>query len=224
MKQIKDKYFVPFIEPKPLQARIKALAQEVNKDYAGKNPLLIGVLNGSFMFVGDLFKSIDIECEITFIRVSSYQSTASSGTVKQILGLKEDIQNRDIIIVEDIVDTGMTMQEILGQLASNNPASIKVMTLLFKPTALKVPLKLDYVGFEIENKFVVGYGLDYDGFGRNLDAILGFGGIIVFLFPSYQRFIIRFDCRLLWLSDKFHTMPFGFSNNLNVLAKCLYYI
>ena len=171
MKQIKDKYFVPFIEPKPLQARIKALAQEVNKDYAGKNPLLIGVLNGSFMFVGDLFKSIDIECEITFIRVSSYQSTESTGKVKQILGLKEDIQNRDIIIVEDIVDTGMTMQEILGQLASNNPASIRVMTLLFKPTALKVPLKLDYVGFEIENKFVVGYGLDYDGFGRNLDAI-----------------------------------------------------
>lgn len=171
MKQIKDKQFVPFIEAQPLQARIKALAQEVNKDYAGKNPLLIGVLNGSFMFVGDLFKSIDIECEITFIRVSSYQSTESTGNVKQILGLKEDIQNRDIIIVEDIVDTGMTMQEILGQLAAQKPASIKIMTMLFKPTALKVPLKLDYVGFEIENKFVVGYGLDYDGFGRNLDAI-----------------------------------------------------
>jgi hypoxanthine phosphoribosyltransferase len=171
MKQIKDKHFVPFIEAQPLQARIKALAQEVNKDYAGKNPLLIGVLNGSFMFVGDLFKSIDIECEITFIRVSSYQSTESMGKVKQILGLKEDIQNRDIIIVEDIVDTGMTMQEILGQLASQKPASIKIMTLLFKPEALKVPLKLDYVGFEIENKFVVGYGLDYDGLGRNLDAI-----------------------------------------------------
>lgn len=171
MKQIRDKFFVPFIESSPLQSRIKSLAQEINKDYAGKNPLLIGVLNGSFMFVGDLFKSIDIECEITFIRVSSYQSTESTGKVKQILGLKEDIQNRDIIIIEDIVDTGMTMQEILGQLASQKPASIKIMTMLFKPTALKVPLKLDYVGFEIENKFVVGYGLDYDGLGRNLDAI-----------------------------------------------------
>ncbi len=171
MKQIKDKTFVPFIAAETLQARIKTLAQEINKDYAGKNPILIGVLNGSFMFVGDLFKSIDIECEITFIRVSSYQSTESTGKVKQILGLKEDIQQRDIIIIEDIVDTGMTMQEVLGQLAANNPASIKVMTMLFKPSALKVPLKLDYVGFEIENKFVVGFGLDYDGFGRNLDAI-----------------------------------------------------
>lgn len=171
MKQIRDKTFVPFIESAPLQERIKVLAQEVNKDYEGKNPLLIGVLNGSFMFVADLFKSIEIECEITFIRVSSYQSTESSGKVKQILGLKEDIQNRDVIIVEDIVDTGMTMQEILGQLASQKPASIKIMTMLFKPSALKVPLKLDYVGFEIENKFVVGFGLDYDGFGRNLDAI-----------------------------------------------------
>lgn len=171
MKQVRDKSFVPFIESAILQERIKTLAQEINKDYAGKNPLLIGVLNGSFMFVADLFKSIDIECEITFIRVSSYQSTESTGKVKQILGLKEEIQNRDIIIVEDIVDTGMTMQEILGQLASQKPASIKIMTMLFKPEALKVPLKLDYVGFEIENKFVVGYGLDYDGFGRNLDAI-----------------------------------------------------
>ncbi len=171
MKQIKDKNFVPFIEAEALQSRIKALGQEINKDFAGKNPLLIGVLNGSFMFVGDLFKYIDIDCEISFIRVSSYQSTESTGKVKQILGLKEDIKNRDIIIIEDIVDTGMTMQEILGQMASNHPSSIKVMTLLFKPTALKVPLKLDYVGFEIENKFVVGYGLDYDGLGRNLDAI-----------------------------------------------------
>ncbi|GGD47452.1 hypoxanthine phosphoribosyltransferase [Emticicia aquatilis] len=171
MKQIRDKSFVPFIEHNPLQDRIKALAQEINKDYAGKNPLLIGVLNGSFMFIADLFKSIEIECEVTFIRVSSYQSTESTGKVKQVLGLKEDIQNRHIVIVEDIVDTGMTMQEILGQLAAKQPASIKIMTMLFKPEALKVPLKLDYVGFEIENKFVVGYGLDYDGYGRNLDAI-----------------------------------------------------
>ena len=171
MKQIKDKNFVPFIEAERLQNRIKELAQQLNKDYEGKNPLLIGVLNGSFMFIGDLFKSIDIACEVTFIRVASYQSTESTGQVKQILGLKEDIKNRHVVIVEDIVDTGMTMQEVLGQLASNKPASIKILTLLYKPEALKVPLKVHYVGFEIETKFVVGYGLDYDGYGRNLDAI-----------------------------------------------------
>ncbi|WP_337040578.1 hypoxanthine phosphoribosyltransferase [Emticicia sp. 17c] len=171
MKQIKDKHFIPFIEADKLQARIRNLAQEINKDYAGKNPLLIGVLNGSFMFIGDLFKSIEIDCEVTFIRVSSYQHTESTGEVKQIIGLKEDIKNRHVIIVEDIVDTGMTMQEVLGQLASNKPASIKILTLLYKPEALKVPLKVDYIGFSIETKFVVGYGLDYDGMGRNLDAI-----------------------------------------------------
>ena len=171
MKQIKDKNFVPFIESQALQARIKEMGQQLNKDYNGKNPLLIGVLNGSFMFIGDLFKSIEIACEVTFIRVASYLSTDSTGHVKQILGLKEDIKNRHVIIVEDIVDTGMTMQEVLGQLASQKPASIKIMTLLYKPEALKVPLKVDYAGFEIENKFVIGYGLDYDGMGRNLDAI-----------------------------------------------------
>ncbi|RYU97155.1 hypoxanthine phosphoribosyltransferase [Emticicia agri] len=171
MKQIKDKNFIPFIESPTLQARVRELGQQLNKDYSGKNPLLIGVLNGSFMFIGDLFKSIEIECEVTFIRVASYHNTESTGQVKQILGLKEDIKNRHIIIVEDIVDTGMTMQEVLGQLASQKPASIKILTLLYKPEALKVPLKVDYIGFEIETKFVVGYGLDYDGMGRNLDAI-----------------------------------------------------
>lgn len=171
MKQIKDKHFVPFIKSDALQSRIRELGQQLSKDYANKNPLLIGVLNGSFMFVADLFKNIDIDCEITFIRVSSYQSTESTGQVKQIIGLKESIQGRHVIIVEDIVDTGLTMQEVLGQMASMKPESIKIMTLLYKPDALKVPLKLDYVGFEIENRFVVGYGLDYDNLGRNLDEI-----------------------------------------------------
>lgn len=171
MKQIKDKYFVPFIKSDALQSRIRELGQQLSKDYANKNPLLIGVLNGSFMFVADLFKNIDIECEVTFIRVSSYQSTESTGQVKQIIGLKESIQGRHVIIIEDIVDTGLTMQEVLGQMASMKPESIKIMTLLYKPEAIKVPLKLDYVGFEIENRFVVGYGLDYDNLGRNLDEI-----------------------------------------------------
>ncbi|PLK42339.1 hypoxanthine phosphoribosyltransferase [Emticicia sp. TH156] len=171
MKHIKDKNFVPFIESETLQTRIKALAHQINKDYEGKNPLLIGVLNGSFMFVSDLFKSIEIDCEITFIRVASYQKTESTGQVKQILGLTEDVKYRHVIIVEDIVDTGLTMHEVLAQLAALKPASLKIMSLLLKPDALKVPLKVDYTGFEIENKFVVGFGLDYDGQGRNLDAI-----------------------------------------------------
>ncbi len=171
MKQIKDKQFVPFIEKDTVNERIKELAQQINHDYEGQNPLLIGVLNGAFMFIGELFKHLEIDCEITFIRVASYNSTESSGQVKQILGLKENIAGRPCIIVEDIVDTGLTMQEVLGQLAAQKPDSLKIMTLLFKPTALKVPLKIDYAGFEIENRFVIGYGLDYDGLGRNLDGI-----------------------------------------------------
>ena len=171
MKQIKDKFFVPFIGKEALQNRIQALAQEINNDYAGKNPLLIGVLNGSFMFIGDLFKYLTIECEVSFIRVSSYQSTHTTGKVKQILGLKESIENRHVIIVEDIVDTGLTMQEILGYMAARKPESLKVMTLLFKPSALRTDIKLAYVGFEIENRFVVGYGLDYMEAGRNLEEI-----------------------------------------------------
>lgn len=171
MKQIKDKQFVLLINRDAINDRIKALAQQINADYAGKNPLLIGVLNGAFMFIAELFKHLEIDCEITFIRVASYHNTESSGQVKQILGLKENIAGRPCIIVEDIVDTGLTMQEVLGQLASQKPDSLKIMTLLYKPAALKVPLKIDYVGFEIENRFVVGYGLDYDGLGRNLDEI-----------------------------------------------------
>ncbi|MFN4085209.1 MAG: hypoxanthine phosphoribosyltransferase [Spirosomataceae bacterium] len=171
MIHIRDKSFVPFLSAKTLQARILELAQELNTDYRDKDPLFIGVLNGAFVFLSDLFKCIEIPCEVTFVRVSSYQSMNSTGQVKQILGLQEDIQNRHIILVEDIVDTGLTMQQITQQILGLQPASLAIVTLLHKPEALEAEIDLDYVGFEIENKFVVGYGLDYDGQGRNLDAV-----------------------------------------------------
>lgn len=171
MIQVKDKYFVELLSNNTLQERIQSLAAELMNDYKDKDPLLIGVLNGSFMFLSDLFKALHIDCEVSFIRVSSYSQTASTGEVKKILGLKESIENRHILIVEDIVDSGLTLSQVKEQLLEHNPASLKIVTLLNKPDAMKVNLPLDYIGFKIENKFVVGYGLDYDEKGRNLDAI-----------------------------------------------------
>jgi hypoxanthine phosphoribosyltransferase len=169
--QIEDKTFETFIDRSTLESRIAALGKEISTDYDAKLPLLIGVLNGSFMFVAELFKSLSIPCEVTFVRLSSYQKTQTSGQVREVLGLNQSIKNRHIIIVEDIVDTGLTMSELLYKLSVEKPASIQVATMLFKPEALKMPLDIKYVGFEIENRFVVGYGLDYDEQGRNLDAI-----------------------------------------------------
>lgn len=169
--QVHDKHFEVFIEKSVIEDRIVALAAIINKDYEGKKPLFLAILNGSFMFAAELMKSVTVACEITFLRVSSYQATESSGKVHQILGLLENIEGRDIVVVEDIVDTGLTMIEIKQQLMAQNPASLSVVTLFQKPEALKQPLDVEYVGFEIENKFVLGYGLDYDGLGRNLSDL-----------------------------------------------------
>ncbi|PWK28876.1 hypoxanthine phosphoribosyltransferase [Arcicella aurantiaca] len=169
--QVHDKHFEVFIEKSVIENRIAALASSINQDYEGKRPLFLAILNGSFMFAAELMKSISVSCEITFLRVSSYQATESSGKVHQILGLLENIEGRDIVVVEDIVDTGLTMIEIKQQLMAQNPASLSVVTLFQKPEALKQPLEVEYVGFEIENKFVLGYGLDYDGLGRNLSDL-----------------------------------------------------
>jgi len=171
MIHIRDKSFIPFLSSSAIQSRILELAKEINDDYQDKNPLFIGVLNGAFVFLSDLFKRIEIPCEVTFVRVSSYQNTQSTGSVKQILGLQEDIRDRHILLVEDIVDTGLTMQQILQEVLALQPASVATVTLLHKPEALAAEIDLNYVGFEIENKFVVGYGLDYNGQGRNLDAV-----------------------------------------------------
>ena len=172
MLLINDKAFVPFISAEAIQTRIQKLANQINQDYADKNPLLVVVLNGAFIFAADLMKSLTIPCEITFIRVASYTATESTGQLKQILGLSESIASRNLIVIEDIVDTGLTICEVCDQLRAQNPASIVIATLLFKPAALRKQVELRYVGFEIENQFVLGYGLDYDGLGRNTKEIL----------------------------------------------------
>lgn len=169
--QIHDKHFEVFINKAHIEHRIVELASKINEDYHGKRPLFLAILNGSFMFAAELMKSVNLACEITFLRVSSYQATQSSGKVHEILGLLENIENRDVIVVEDIVDTGLTMIEIKQQLLAQNPASLSIITLFQKPKALKQPIDIQYIGFEIENKFVLGYGLDYDGLGRNLSDL-----------------------------------------------------
>jgi hypoxanthine phosphoribosyltransferase len=171
MIQIHDKTFVPFISREEIAARLTLLAESISRDYKEKCPLFIIVLNGSFMFASDLLKCINIPCEITFIRVASYSQTQSTGSIREIIGLHEDISGRDVIILEDIVDTGLTMHQLISQISAKNPLSIEVATLLHKPEALCKPLYMKYIGFNIQNQFVVGYGLDYDGQGRNLDAI-----------------------------------------------------
>ncbi|MDN3586673.1 hypoxanthine phosphoribosyltransferase [Pedobacter aquatilis] len=170
--KVEDKEFEIFLENDTLNKRIRLLGIQMNVDYEGKCPLFIGVLNGSFLFMADLIKEIDVPCEVAFMRVASYQGTESSGNVKELIGLPDNLDGRDIVIVEDIVDTGLTLTHILKTIKEKNPASVKVASLLLKPAALKHQIdELDYIGFEIPNEFVVGYGLDYNGLGRNLTDI-----------------------------------------------------
>ncbi|RAK02155.1 hypoxanthine phosphoribosyltransferase [Larkinella arboricola] len=171
MLTIKDKNFVPFIDQNKLKNRIVQLADQINHDYRDKEPLLVVVLNGAFIFAAELMTHLTIPCRVTFIRVSSYQQTASTGVVRELLGLSESIAGQDVILIEDIIDTGLTIQEVSRQLMQQQPTSLEIATMLFKPEALKVEVDIKYIGFEIENQFVVGYGLDYDGFGRNAKEI-----------------------------------------------------
>ncbi|MEN8928163.1 MAG: adenylate kinase [Flavobacteriales bacterium] len=169
--KLHDKTFSPFISKQKIETEIARVATQINRDYTDKKPLLIGILNGSVLFFADLLKQLDIDCEVAFLRVSSYKGTETTGNVKKVLGLDKDIENTDVIIVEDIVDTGITLENIIEDLSSNNPKSLKVATLLFKPNAYQKDYPIDYVGFEVGNEFLVGYGLDYDEIGRNLDEI-----------------------------------------------------
>jgi hypoxanthine phosphoribosyltransferase len=167
-----DKQFELFIENDSIAKRTRLIGLELNADYEDRCPIFIGILNGSFLFMGDLLKEVEIPCEVDFIRVSSYAGTASSGAIKEVFGISNDLKGRDVILVEDIVDTGLTLKFILEKVYQQQPASIRICTLLYKPAAILMPMEeLEYIGFEIPNEFVVGYGLDYNGLGRNLKDI-----------------------------------------------------
>ena len=172
MITVHDLTFEPFLTAEQIRARVRELGKELTQKYAHKNPILLGVLNGAFIFMADLARACDMTCEISFVKLHSYVGTSSSKTITTALGLELEIRNRHIIVVEDIVDSGRTMQYFLELLEQQQPASVTLVTLLFKPDALQVKLPIDYVGFTIPNHFVIGYGLDYDGLGRNLPDIL----------------------------------------------------
>lgn len=166
-----DKTFKPYLTESEILEKIKQLAADLDSFYSGKKPLFIAILNGSFMFAADLFKQLTIEAEICFIKLASYKGTKSTGHVITAIGLDTDITNRHIIILEDIIDTGKTLHEFLPQVHNQQPASLKVAVLLHKPEAKKFDVPIDYCCFTIPNRFVLGYGLDYDGYGRNLKEI-----------------------------------------------------
>lgn len=165
---IHNKKFVPYLADAELQEGILKVAHQINHDYKGKKPLFIAVLNGAFMFASDLLKKIEIDCEISFVKISSYAQMSSTGNIKELIGVNQSLKDKDIIVLEDIIDTGNSMVSILPTLQQGNPKSIALATLLHKPEALQHKLKIDYIAFNIPNKFVVGYGLDYDELGRNL--------------------------------------------------------
>ena len=169
--QIHDKKFTLSITEEEIQAAVKRVGEAINRDLAETNPLFICVLNGAFMFAGDLMKVVNFPWEITFVKLSSYEGIYTSGNVKEIFGLNESIVGRNVVVVEDIVDTGITMEKIIESLNAKGAKSIKVATFLQKPEALQRDITVDYVAMKIPNQFIVGYGLDYDGYGRNLKEI-----------------------------------------------------
>lgn len=169
--QIKDRHFSVFIDEQRLSKRIAEMSITISNELVNKDPLFIAILNGAFMFASDLFKELNFPCQISFIKVASYHGTQSTGKVDQLVGLKESIEGRNIVLIEDIIDTGVTMKHLLDQLQAHKPASICIATLLLKREALKEDITPNYIGFEVPHQFLVGYGLDYDGYGRNLKHI-----------------------------------------------------
>jgi hypoxanthine phosphoribosyltransferase len=169
--KVHDKLFKPYITAEQISEQVKRVASEIDRDYKNKKPLFIAILNGAFMFAADLFREVAIESEICFIKLASYKGVASSGQVVTAIGLDVDIVGREVIIIEDIIDTGKTLSHFLPQLKHHHPASLKIAALLHKPEAMVYDIKIHYLGFTVPNKFLVGYGLDYDGLGRNMKEI-----------------------------------------------------
>ncbi|WP_291725758.1 hypoxanthine phosphoribosyltransferase [Bernardetia sp.] len=172
--QIQDKYFVPYLSEQEMQQRVQELGKQIATDYSDKKPLLLCILNGSFVFAADLVRTMDTVCQVSFLKYSSYVKDKSSEEAKDLLGIKglnEELKDRHLIVVEDIVDTGTTMNKLLKELDTHHPASIEIATCLFKPDALKFDISPKYVAFSIPNHFVIGYGLDYDNYGRHLSGI-----------------------------------------------------
>lgn len=169
--QLHDKTFEPFISALQIEHAVESIALKLNNNYAGKSPVILPVLDGAFVFAAALAKHLNFDAQFSFIKYKSYHNTQSTGKVSQLLGLDIDIKGKDIILLEDIIDTGLTVSHLLKELEQYQPASVAVVTLLSKPEALKVELQMDYVGMEIPNRFIVGYGMDYNGLGRNLNGI-----------------------------------------------------
>ena len=171
MIKLNDLFFEPYLSEKVILNRVKELAVSINRDYQTKNPIFLAVLNGSFMFMSDICKEISVNMSISFIKVASYSGLKSDGKVRDLIGLGESLKDKDVVIVEDIVDTGTSMAHLLEIINNEQPSSVEVVSLLLKPDALKEPVKIKYIGFEIPDLFVVGYGLDFQGQGRNLKDI-----------------------------------------------------
>ncbi len=169
--QLHDKQFKPFIDSSRIQEAIRGLANQINQDYKDAQPLFVGILNGSFLFTADLVREFNGNCDVSFMKMASYEGTSSTGVVNELIGLSENLEGRDVVILEDIVDTGNTLEKLFHELEKKNPKSLAIATLLFKPNAYQKDILVKYAAMEVGNEFLVGYGLDYDGLGRNLKDI-----------------------------------------------------
>jgi len=173
---VHDRKFTPLIDSERIATRVRELATELNTRYAGEKPIFLAVLNGAFIFAADLLRQINFPHEISFVKFSSYRGTVSTGDVKQLIGISENLKGRRVIILEDIIETGRTMNELIHEIKQLEPSGVTVVTLLYKPIPEVTPPQMDHIGFTIEDHFVLGYGLDYDGYGRNLKEIYAESG------------------------------------------------
>jgi hypoxanthine phosphoribosyltransferase len=169
--RVKDKDFEVFIPEEKIEEAISRIAGSINEEMIGQDPVFLVVLNGAFMFAADLFKKLNMPCEISFVKLASYSGTSTSATVRELIGLNSSLKGRQVVIVEDIIDTGITMDHLIGKLVALGVADIRIAALFFKPQAFRRDFRIDYIGLEIPNDFIVGYGLDYDGYGRNYAEI-----------------------------------------------------